>query len=199
MALQVDFKVETNTTRLYFDFYETTGEYSFPSNPGGYGSPNPDNLSIDYAKLTITKNGSTTSYTVYLTTPPSTTGSYAIPVYNTSMGLAASEKIPDGVYLIKYEVGTTDPLGNETPLSTNDHIVGFTEGLQCCLSKLRKNVTVPTGSGCGCDDKLLEKIANAQALLDSICYLVGCDQTDRAEAVIAYLANFCTCNCSECD
>lgn len=198
MALQVNFKVETNTTRLYFDFYETTGEYSFPSNPGGYGFPNQTAGDIDWATVTITKNGSNTPYTISTPVPPSTTGTYAIPIANTDMGLAATEKIPDGVYFIKYTVGVIQN-GSQIILSSMDYVIDFTEGLKCCLTKLRKNVAVPSGNGCGCEDKTLEKIANAQALLDSICYLVGCDQVDRAEAVISYLANFCSCNCSECD
>jgi hypothetical protein len=198
MALQVNFKVKTNTTRLYFDFYETTGQYSFPSNPGGYGAPNLLTTDIDYAKLIITKNGATTSYTVSMPIPPSTTGTLAIPVYNTDMGLTSTDKIPDGIYNIKYEVGQLVN-GSEVPLSAMDYTVDFVEGLKCCLSKLRKNISIPVDNGCGCSDKSLEKVANAQALLDSICYLVGCDQIDRADAVISYLANFCSCNCSECD
>lgn len=197
MALEVNFKIQTNTTRLYFDFYETTGAYSFPSNPGGYGAPNNTSASIQWATITVTPYGSTTSYTINKPVPPDVTGTIAFAINNTDIGLSSTAKIPDGLYNIKYEVGVYQ-FGLPVSVSANDYMVEFVEGLKCCLRKLRKNVAVPTGSQCGCEDKLLQKLSNAQALLDSICYLVGCNQLDRANEVMTYLEGFCDCNCQEC-
>lgn len=196
MPLEVSFKISTNPTRLDFGFVETTGAYSV-ANAGGYGTPNLPAGAINLATLTIQKRGSAQSYTVNLAIPPDVTGTIVQSIANTDIGLQSDEKIPDGIYNITYKV-YRQRVGQSFLVSEMDYNFAFTEGLKCCLRKLMKDIAVPKQSPCGCSDDTLKKLANAQALLDSVCYLVNCDQLDRAQEVIEYIQGYCDCNCQDC-
>lgn len=99
MAFQIRKTVELATNAKSFVVTETTGAYS-ASNTGGYGTPNVATSSATASVIEITKWQDTTTYSVsaYSTFPSSARATFTI--NNTDIGLASTEVIADGVYLI---------------------------------------------------------------------------------------------------
>lgn len=84
---------------------DDTGTYNVTTNPGGYGSPNPATTDILTAVQTILKYNTATTYTKTLySTLPTTDNSVTVSVANTDLGLASTEVIADGIYLLTYAV-----------------------------------------------------------------------------------------------
>lgn len=197
MPLEVKYDIETPPSRLSINFIDNTGSYS-TGNQGGYGTPNPFIADVISSQIAITKRGDTTTYYVDPYPALPTTDSsmkYAIPA--TSFGFTSGQKITDGLYKVEYSVTYLDT-GNNAATANDSFYFPFIEGLKCCIRKQREKISVPDPTCNGCQDKEVDKLARLDQLLKSICELTECDNLDRAEEVIAYLQNYCDCNCTDC-
>lgn len=193
MAVQAKFKIPESADRFSVVFSELTGAYDSSTNIGGWGSPNPDTTDATTVNIYIkTLDGVTHT----ISNPvgfPTTDKTKELVIPYTDFGGGSGDVIPDGIYPVRYECRDS---GN-VALTTDMQYVAWVGGLQCCLTKLRKKLPIPTSS-CKCDLKEITEISNAQILLDSICDQLKCDDLDGAQNIIDYLKNFCKCHCTEC-
>lgn len=192
MALELKYSVGENQDRLGFTFMELTGLYS-PANLGGYESPNPSVGDVTDARLEINLRGDTNIYVVPITATSDIEYETLVPA--TSFGFAAGEKITDGIYQIRYVVDYIAPGGALGTAFDTFHFA-FVNGLQCCITSIRANLTPPK-QGCDCADD--QGVSAADQLLIALCKQVTCDKLDRAQENIDYLKRYCACHCTTCN
>lgn len=199
MSLQVNFKTEENSQRLFYDFIELTGIYG-AGNPGGYNSPNPTAVSQNFTRIKMQKRGDATVYDI---TPnaglPSDVDTFKLKVYATSFGFAAGVKYDDTIYHIWYEVGTQVLPADPVITSTEDFYVIFTAGIRCCLTNIRKNLQVPSSGACHCEDAAITENTDMMNLMNGLCELVKCDKLDKAQENLEFIQRYCACHCSDCN
>lgn len=88
-----------------YNMSDDTGTYNVTTNPGGYGSPNPATTDVLTAVQTILKYNTATTYSKTLyPTLPTVTNTTTVTVANTDLGLASTERIADGIYLLTYTI-----------------------------------------------------------------------------------------------
>jgi hypothetical protein len=197
MPLELKYNVEEPQSRTSINFIETTGSYS-TGNLGGYGTPNPFVGDAISSSISITKRGSSTTYTInpYSALPTlDSAAKYAISA--TQFGFSSGEKITDGLYQVSYSVTYLDT-GNNAATATDSFYSAFIGGIECCIRKQREKIPVPDPSCMGCQSEQITKLAHLDQLFQSVCELVECDNLDKAEEVIAYLQHYCDCNCADC-
>lgn len=197
MALEEKFQLQENGDRLSASFSEQTGTYNALTNLGGWGVPNPVLGDAVITNILIQRRDDTTE-TVYTYNPTNFPTNNPLVTedipYTSFGGTSSTDKIIDGLYHVTYQ--NIDSGG--VTIGENDFYFPLVGGLQCCLTRLRRKLPLPT-NGCKCSHKLLDEVANAQLLLDSICDQVRCDDLDGAQRTIDYLKKFCSCHCTDCN
>lgn len=209
MALNININVVRSLDQLSFIITDQTGVYNVNTNPGGYGAPNPVVGDFISANVTVTMCDTTTllptgqTYTinVYPTIPNTTGAGYLIP--NTSLGLAADQKIPDGVYKFYIEMDT-----NDTTYDTTEYEV-FYEIVGCCIDTLTIEAA---GCGCSSESKKIKDIVKANMWLGLLRPSVNelgqivdsaierCGQYEKAAEIIRELQKICNNqNCKGCN
>lgn len=199
MSAEIKFKVDDSGQGLSVKVFDLTGAYNATSNPGGYGSPNLTIASVEWATLTFLRRGTTTPYVVDVYDDlPTTDEDFFVQVLGTQIGYATGEKIESDVYNVTYAMGHFD--GNDPVTDAYQTCdVPIVPKLKCCIKSVRLSLPVPNkNEECHCQNKDITGLANADQILTDICYAVECDQLDHAQALIAYLKKWCSCNCSSC-
>jgi len=209
MALNININVVRSLDQLSFIVTDQTGAYNVNTNPGGYGAPNPVVGDFVSANVTVTMcdtttllpTGPTYIINVYPTIPNTTGAGYLIP--NTSLGLAADQKIPDGVYKFFIEMDT-----NDTTYDTTEYEV-FYEIVGCCIDTLTIEAA---GCGCSSESKKIKDIVKANMWLGLLRPSVNelgqivdsaierCGQYEKAAEIIRELQKICNNqNCKGCN
>ena len=199
MATEVQFSVDDSGQGLSIKFFDKTGAYNVNSNPGGYGTPNLVLASLEWATVTILRRGTTTPYIIDVFNDlPSTDEDIFALIFGTQFGFATNEKIESDVYEFTYAMGHfngSDPVTDAYQTCN----VPIMPKLKCCIKAVRRSLPVPNkNEECNCANKDITGLANADEILLAICEAVECDQLDHAQALIAYLKKWCSCNCSTC-
>lgn len=194
MALELKYTVEENADRLGLTFREYTGAYS-TANLGGYGAPNPTVASVIDATITITRRGSTSSYTFPITATSDDQIQTLIPA--TSFGYASGEKIEDGLYQVRYQVDYST-LGGATQTAFDSFYFAFLNKVKCCISSIDETLSVPDGH-CECADEQINSVTSVAHLVTAICRQVACDKLDKAQETLEYVQRYCACHCTTCN
>lgn len=147
MGLSLDFNIKQSDNAKELRFTEQTGAYSSPNNIGGWGAPNaltagPHNI-ID---ILVTPPNSP-EVTINLISPvsgfPTTNKSLEKIIKSQDVGLDANVELPDGIWIIKYEVET--PGEGESSIFCNQKIL-LSGQARCCVYGLLAKVEL-----CDCD------------------------------------------------
>lgn len=209
MALNININVNRSLDQFSFIMTDETGLYNPNTNTGGYGAPNPDVGDFIAASVGITVCDTTTLLptgqfyfiNVYPTIPNTNGTGFLIP--NTSLGLAADQKIPDGVYKFFVEFNTDDAQYNTTEYEVFYEIVG------CCIDTLTIEAA---GCGCSSESKKIKDIVKANMWLGLLRPSVNeigqisesaierCGQYEKAAEIIRELQKICNNqNCKGCN
>lgn len=202
MALELDFDVtEQNDSKKFF-FTDETGAYNASTNTGGYGgSVNPDTTDVTTVTISLTLPDGTTflpTGATYDVDPsgslPSTDDTVEFEITPTDIGLAASDKMPDGIYEIAYEVtGTFNSVAFTESVSKYIIFVGQVE---CCLDGLLEDLDP---GDCGCDSKKKDIAVEAYTWLLAAKHAASCAQINNASKIMQYLDRICeNSGCNEC-
>lgn len=209
MALNININVVRSLDQLSFIVTDQTGVYNVNTNPGGYGAPNPvvgDFISANVIvtvcdTTTLLPTGASYNFNVFPTLPNTNGNGYVIA--NTDLGLAADQKIPDGVYKFFIEMETIDTTYDTTEYEVFYEIVG------CCIDTLTIEAA---GCGCSSESKKIKDIVKANMWLGLLRPSVNelgqivdsaierCGQYEKAAEIIRELQKICNNkNCKGCN
>ena len=185
MALAIDFSVcQEQCDEIKFT--ELTGIYS-ATNLGGYGTPNQLVSSFIDPKLFIY---TLTNELVYEIDLPA-----QYPLNNDIDGyvITLPEVLPDGVYLVKYNI--TNNLIEEPDTYKSCYVL-FTCQADCCVQKLYAKVT--SGTCSECNESALNHANEAFGFLESAKASAACG--DLTEAIsklnkVKYMCTSLNCKC----
>ena len=198
MATELQFSVGDDNAGFYVNVYDETGAYS-TVNTGGHGSPNTALSSIQWATIKIKRRNTTTEYTIDVFPDlPNVNKAFYHRIDATDFGFATEEKIASDLYLFTYEIGHYNS-GNPITDASESFYVPLIPKLRCCVKSMHEKLNVPLTNPCECKDKTIASVGNIKELLEAICDAVGCDQLDRAKALIDYVSQWCQCNCTTCN
>lgn len=181
MSLLVKFKVVQTANRKSLILEDTTGPYLLIGNPGGYGSPNPDTSDATIVTVYVTGlDGVVYPLDASATLPSATNGTFVI--NNVDIGLSASDEIPDGYYVIQYELQD-----NFSVLGSSTQQVLVSGQVACCIRKMGAKKS----SGCGNDIQMKSLLGyNAMLAADE------CSDIHKAKKILSHLQNECRgCGC----
>jgi len=208
MALDININVGRSLDQFSFIVTDLTGAYNVNSNPTGYGAPNPTVASFSTFSIVVTMcdtvtllpTGATYTINAYPTLPNTSGAGFVIA--NTSLGLAADQKIPDGVY--KFNVSAISSGDTYTTQETEV----FYEIVGCCIDTLTIEAF---GCGCSSESKKIKEIIKANMWLGLLRPSVNelgqivesaiekCGQYDKAAEIIRELQKICNNkNCKGC-
>ncbi len=198
MALVLKFTIDNNCTSN-LTFTDNTGEYSSPSNTGGWGTPNPDLGQIDASVLVIENMTTGVIYDPIDITPTDVVGTETIiditdlEVSGVNQNLTA---LPDGLYTFTWTVSINDG----TFYDVEQCITKLTLcQIECKIKTLAGNIDL----GCGCcrDDcsGALWKFLEAYTLYKALCYGGACGSVGEINENIECLQDFLrNINCQNC-
>ncbi len=187
MALQINFSTTQGNDCTSFVLTDETGSYSALTNPGGFGTPNPNVSDI----LTCT---------VDITLPDGTilTGlSCILPSLGTetefdSTDLGLSGDLPEGVYKLNYMMTDTNGYFYTIQKSTL-----FYCSTQCCLDKAIADIELNTECT-DCNTKKIDTVDMINTLLLAAVYAAECNKPKKAQKLLDNAKFICTqrkCNC----
>jgi hypothetical protein len=192
MALVLKFQacVQAACTELLIK--ELTGLYKTTTNPGGYGTPNPDPEEAESAILVIT-SPSDQEYTINLFDngfPTSdTTFEYIIPMSE----LGNRTEIEDGQWIFVYTV----VIDNVEYKVTKSYI--FTCNSECCVSQLKAELP---SEDCNCDDVTVKQMDyfKAWGFLEALKYAAFCGNITEYDKILNILNKLCSkTSCKTCN
>lgn len=172
---------------------DATGNYDVTSNPGGWGTPNPDAADINEATITcISPSGASTITEVQtvLNAQTNTALPFELLTINTYEG--------DGVYEYTYTV--TDGLGG----SATSTITKFSLcSVRCCIDKLWAKAAIGlTVQDCNCGggtELYCQKATQAEALYKAIVAAASSGKDLVRDELLKKLQRICSlenCNCN---
>lgn len=193
MSLKLNFDICQSTSCKWFSFKETTGIYDTNSNPGGWGSPNPELVDGTNATLVITLPGSTTPTSVDISSYfPSDDNTFSINITNTDLGLGVNDSLPGGIYQITYNVTV------ETSVYSKTKYIIISCQYDCKIEQLLSDLVI---SECclECDNEDFDKVVYLKTLLCIAKQAAECGNLNRAQEAINTLDNLLSgikkCNC----
>lgn len=190
--MEIDFDVCQSSDCSSFDVTDTTGIYS-SGNPGGYGLPNFAISDAIDARLYVTlPNGIQVIFTVFPTLPDST-GASVFNVTNIMLGYGGS--LPDGVYVIEYQIDFNNA-NSQTAQYQSTKTILLSCSIKCCVDKLIAKIAV---SNCSCDDSAVQTALLAFALYQSLLNSGKCGNLTNVANILARLQRMCganNCNCN---
>lgn len=194
MALEVKITGTASENALSLLLEDITGVYNASTNTTGWGSPNATIAQATVATVTITMPGSSlnaggSSYiiNVYPTLPNTSETTYT--VENTSLGLASTDKLPDGIYLLAYSVTAN------AVVYTNSCYILIYKQVECCLQDLLAEID----PDCGCSDGEAPIIYNAWVDFEGMKAAACCGKRTKAIDILQYLQRICANSaCNEC-
>jgi len=181
MALSIKFVAVQTSNRKGIVIEETTGAYNAIANPGGYGAPNPVVGDAVQAVVYVTgADGIVHTVDVSASLPSATNGSYTI--VNTDIGFTADSVIPDGYYVIRYELTMSN--ADVYSYSMNVLIYG---SVACCVRRSGAGKR----SSCGPD-----KFTEMRLALESMVAADECNDVYKAKQILKHLQRMCNdCGC----
>lgn len=184
-------------------FSETTGEYNASSNPGGWGTPNPEVGDVTSTVVTfILPNGTTTSFDSTVLGPanpflnfPDETGTEEVSLTMANFGGSSSSAFDDGFYTVTYTVNGN--FGVDTYSATITQTFFLSCQIRCCIDKM-----FHLASQADCTDCKSEKLNNAleaESFLKSAEFAAACGKIEMAKKHLAKAQWICnTKNCTNC-
>jgi hypothetical protein len=155
MALIPTINITQADNGSYITLYDTTGIYDVSTNPGGYGTPNPEDTDVTAATLELQIMGSDGTFTtVYGPTSVYTAGVF--PTDDVTNSIDISEDLDDGYYKAIYVVTASAVDYTATEYFT------FYSDARCCF---KKKALAVENCPCNCDDKKMALIEMHIALL----------------------------------
>lgn len=203
MALNFNLQYQRSLDYFSIIAVDNTGSYDVNSNPGGYGVVNPVPGDFTSASLVVTMPDSVTllptgpSYTFNALTLLNST--WNIP--NTSLGLAANDKIPDGIY--KFNISGTAIFNLQEITYEQEVYVPFYQIVGCCIESL---TIAAFPDKCGCNKEYIERLVKAnmwlsllKPVLNGLPQITICGQYEKAAEIIRELQKICNNkNCKGC-
>lgn len=185
-------------------FSETTGEYNASSNPGGWGTPNPEVGDVTSTVVSFTLPSGTISTfdsaELGVLNPfaafPDDTGTLEVSLTMANFGGAATSAFEDGVYSITYTVnGLVN--GVDTYTATVTQTFFLTCQIRCCIDKM-----FHLASQADCTDCKPEKLNNAleaESYLKAAEFAAACGKIEMAKKHLAKAQWICNSkNCTNC-
>ena len=193
MSLKLNFDICQSTSCKWFSFKETTGIYDAGSNPGGWGTPNPELIDASNANLAIILPGSTTPVSVDISAYfPSDDNTFSINITNTDLGLDSADALPGGIYQITYNV-TID-----TSIYSKTKYVIISCEYDCKIEQLIHKLVIKECC-LECEDEDLDKIIYLKTLLCVAKSAADCGNLTRAQEAIDTIDDLMTglkkCKC----
>lgn len=166
---------------------------------GGLLPSYPTYAGVDEFKITM-PDGTVIDLTTYIQNSglfPTADITVELSIPNTLLGLSADDKLPDGIYTVKYVV--SDSLGGfslVTFVSTQSFVISCQ--LACCLAAKITEINFD-----GCQDCIKEDVSDlflAVMLLEGACFLLACGKPDDANKNIQLVKDYCNFNrCTDCN
>lgn len=184
-------------------FSETTGEYNASSNPGGWGTPNPEVGDVTSTVVAFTLPSGTISTfdsaELGVLNPfaafPDDTGTLEVSLTMANFGGAATSAFADGVYSITYTVN--GDVGVNTYTATVTQTFFLTCQIRCCIDKM-----FHLASQADCTDCKPEKLNNAleaESYLKAAEFAAACGKLEMAKKHLAKAQWICNNkNCTNC-
>jgi hypothetical protein len=184
-------------------FSETTGEYNASSNPGGWGTPNPEVGDVTSTVVAFTLPSGTISTfdsaELGVLNPfaafPDDTGTLEVSLTMANFGGAATSAFADGVYSITYTVNGN--VGVNTYTATVTQTFFLTCQIRCCIDKM-----FHLASQADCTDCKPEKLNNAleaESYLKAAEFAAACGKLEMAKKHLAKAQWICNNkNCTNC-
>ena len=193
MSVILSFELCEGSTCNTLKFSETTGAYSL-TNLNGWGVETETIASATSATLTITAPGSTTASTpidLFALSPSfptiTTTQEYSIPM--TSLGLASTASMTDGVWYFLYTVVANGITFKQTVTQA------FYCQVECCVKSMFKDLDYD----CDCSKEGLVKADKAWLMLQGLKYSANSGNKDSFNKDLALLQKICkNSDCNNC-
>jgi hypothetical protein len=207
MAIELNLNYARNAAHTSIIVTDNTG-----TGATGYGGSNPDvgdfttfTIAVTMADpVTLLPTTTPISINAYSSLPSATGGTYEIT--NVMLGLAATDTIPDGVYLFEASADYDTGLDEGTVEATD--YKAFYETVGCCITSMTVEAY---GCGCAGDSEKIRRIVLANLWLSLLKPVVdergeiqlsaieACGQWNKAAEIIRELQNICdTSNCKGC-
>ncbi len=189
--MSIVLKYETGYISDAITLADATGDYDGISNPGGFGTPNPDRSMFNQLDVTVTWPDNSTKTIDLLTDIWSDTGlAYDFSKTNKYAELNESDlgaSLPDGVYSLEFDGQFTLTMSTVENFNfTQNHLHLY--HTDCYLSKL------------ALDDSNVELFMQKKAIYDRILYAFSCGNVTLAQSLIDDIGasetdDDCGCGC----
>lgn len=185
-----------------FYFFDKTGSYDVDSNPGGYGTPNPNFNNFDTAILEISPAGYTTPIVlnVFSNNPgeglPFNNPDFA---YKVTAAMCELTSFPQGLCRVTYKI--TGSFEDADIAYQTTQLVLFVCDYECCVKKKFLEIAKDPKSCCdGCSDARITEALYLRAVLDAAKYATCCGDVASVEKAMEILKNKCssTSGCKDC-
>jgi hypothetical protein len=136
MSLFIDFNIKQSDNAKELSFTETTGTYDVSDNTGGWGSPNDTTSDPTVVTLKITPpDGEETTINMLVpsTGYPTTNKELEYIIKSQDVGLGTDVQLPDGLWIIRYEITTP---GEGASAVFSDQKILISGSARCCVAKL---------------------------------------------------------------
>lgn len=188
MALEPKLKFEQCSDCSQLQVTDDTGAYDATDNTGGWGAPNVLIANVTSAILTVLLPGKVEGQdeiTIDLQTQiPSKTFQFKI-LKSQSFGLPADTNLPDGTYVIDYEVIVSS--GSPTNYKYHTEITLFCVKGTCVNSMLIKIAE----TGCDCNTTLIDAAVEANTVLCAMAYAATVQRSTEVTELGKLLDKLC--------
>jgi hypothetical protein len=222
MALELLATSPTQSGCFGLTFTDITGIYNAKTNPGGYGTPNPESNDINGATISIYAPGSTIPYIItfvvttgnidsaIITNPDGTTNDVTVDVVNTQ-GLSfpfSTDFSSNSLLIDETWIGGTEneslldgvytivyeiTLEDESTYNTTVYTLSKCNAT-CCITKAYANLD----SACGCDADSLRSVQRADSFLNAAISAADLGMMTAAQTDIEKALEVCQGNCKTC-
>ena len=205
--LQVKFSVCQSSNCRNITLTETTGEYHATTNPTGWKTPesatNPDSTNVTRTVITITDpNAVVYTFDSDEVAPgfipfPDPTGEVEMVILETSLGVSAGEKLPDGKWIFTFTHYGTINSGADTYEETATKTIFLTCQIRCCADTLFHEAAQSDCTDCKNEKK--DKALEIDAAIKQIEYAASCGKPNMAAKFLTNAQWICnTSNCTNC-
>ena len=188
MALIWKIKACSTDNCSAINIFDTTGIYNSISNPGGWGSPNPDISTATDCVLQVMYPGAVLPVTIdiFASLPNITNTPYVLGPAGINM-----PNFPDGEYqfIVTVTVASVQYVANQT--------IFLTCGVACCVQN--KLAEISRDRNCCQEKKEVQEALFDQTLLDGVIASSECGDFSNAQNSLNQLQKICAggnCGCS---
>lgn len=179
MALTISPRITLNTNCQSFVLVDLTGSYDVTSNPGGWGTPNPETTDLSAVSLTITDNQNINS-TTYNVPAADVASILSSGLTITADDIYGTTSFTDGAYtiVVTYTVDGTD-------YESTIYKGWFCQAI-CCVRSMGAGLNIKS-----CDSKDIATWNFAMNLLASAYWATCCGKYDEYQTIIDYVNELC--------